>query len=242
LKQTIAIQQVLFKNASMNQLVIVICLFATVLARSRVSSAEAGHDFHKWERDISTFEQMDRKNPPAQGGLLFIGSSTIKLWKTLAQDFPKHHVINRGFGGSEIVDSTHFASRIIFPYRPQMIFLRAGGNDLWAGKTPEQVFADFKDFVAEINSKLPKAQIGFISLSPSIARLKQSDREQAVNKMVKQFAQQKPTVKYIDTWSVPLGSNNEPSEEFFLPDKLHFNDAGYRRLVERVRAFLPVKP
>src|SRR5262249_31053266 len=117
--------------------------------------AEGGHDFAKWEKEIAAFEQSDHTNPPPKGALLFIGSSTIRLWKSLAQDFPEQRVINRGFGGSEILDATHFAERIVFPCEPRMIFLRAGGNDLNAGKSPEQVFADFKAFVTRIHGKLP---------------------------------------------------------------------------------------
>src|SRR5262245_24188916 len=83
--------------------------------------AEAARDFGKWEKEIAAYEQSDRTNPPPKGALLFIGSSTIRLWKSLAEDFPKHQVINRGFGGSQIVDSTHFADRIIIPYAPRRI-------------------------------------------------------------------------------------------------------------------------
>jgi len=212
---------------------------AVLFACARIAgSAEATHNFGKWEKDISAFEESDRTNPPPKEALLFIGSSTIKLWKTLATDFPDHKVINRGFGGSEIVDATHFADRIIFPYKPRMIFLRAGGNDLWAGKSSEQVFADFKDFVAHIHSKLPNTEIVFISLSPSIARWKQADKEKAVNVMVKDYAEQTPRVKLIDTWSLPLGADGEPRADLFLPDKLHFNGEGYKLLVERVRPYL----
>ena len=84
---------------------------AALLRQQAFSVAETEHNFGKWEKDISAYEEMDRTNAPPKGGLVFIGSSTIKLWKTLAQDFPEHNVINRGFGGSEIVDSTHFAVR-----------------------------------------------------------------------------------------------------------------------------------
>ena len=225
----------------MNQ-VVVWLLSSFILAFSffpQALSAESPHNFEKWENDMRAFERLDQTNPPPKGGLLFIGSSTIKLWKSLPQDFPKHHVINRGFGGSEIVDATHFAERIIFPYQPRMIFLRAGGNDLWFGKTSEQVFADFKEFVNKIHEKLPRTQILFISLSPSIERLKQVDKEKAVNAMVKSYAATDPGVKYVDTWSVPLGEDGQPSAEFFLTDKLHFNEAGYKRLIERVRPYLP---
>ena len=90
-------------------------------------SAEAGHDFGKWEKGIAAYEQMDRTNPPPKSAVLFIGASTIARWKTLAQDFPEQRVINRGFGGSQIADSTHFAKRIIFPplfRNPSSIFSR----------------------------------------------------------------------------------------------------------------------
>src|SRR6185369_2581904 len=126
---------------------------------------ETNHDFGRWEKEISAYEASDKTDPPPTGASLFIGSSTIRMWTTLHQDFPKVKVINRGFGGSQIVDSTHFAERLIFPYEPSRVFLRAGGNDLWAGKLPEEVFADFKDFVAKVHAKLPKTQVIFISLS-----------------------------------------------------------------------------
>jgi lysophospholipase L1-like esterase len=201
--------------------------------------ADTGHDFAKWEKAISAFEQSDHTNPPPKGALLFIGSSTIRFWNTLSTDFPQYRVINRGFGGSEIVDATHFADRIIFPYQPRMVFLRAGGNDLWAGKSPEQVFADFKEFVTTIHAKLPETEIVFISLSPSISRWRQADKEKAVNSFVQDYARETPRVKFIDTWSVPLGADGQPRPELFLADKLHFNAAGYKLLVERVRQFLP---
>src|SRR5947207_206800 len=123
-----------------------------VTSFSNALAANPPHDFSKWESEIAAFEQGDRTNPPPKGAILFMGSSTIRLWKTLARDFPDHQVINRGFGGSKIADSTHFADRIIFPYQPRAIFLRAGGNDIHAGKSSEQTFADFKEFVAKIHS------------------------------------------------------------------------------------------
>ncbi len=211
-----------------------------IVASWQVSiGAEGGHDFGKWEKEISAYEQMDRTNPPPTGALLFIGSSTVRLWKTLAQDFPGHRVINRGFGGSEIVDSTHFAERVILPYKPRMVFLRAGGNDLNAGKPPEQVFADFKYFAAKIHSKLPETEIVFISLSPSIARWKQAEKEKAVNTMVEDYVRKTPRLKYIETYSMPLGTDGQPRPELFVADNLHFNAEGYKLLTEIVRPYLP---
>jgi lysophospholipase L1-like esterase len=200
--------------------------------------AETNHDFGRWEKEISAYEAIDKTNPPPKGASLFIGSSTVRLWKSLPQDFPNAKVINRGFGGSQIVDSTHFAERVIFPYQPNKIFLRAGGNDLWAGKSAEEVFGDFKEFVAKVNEKLPRTEIVFISLSPSIARWKQADKEKAVNTMVQDFVKQKPGLKYIETYSLPLGPDGEPRPELFLADKLHFNTEGYKLLAQWVRPFV----
>ena len=206
----------------------------TVLSCSAIST-ETNHNFAKWEKDIAAFERMDATNPPPKGGVVFIGSSTIARWKTLAQDFPGQPVLNRGFGGSEIVDSTHFAARVIIPYAPRMIVLRAGGNDLWAGKSPEQVFADFKEFTTTIHAKLPEAEIVFLSLSPSVARWKQHEQEKEVNRLVEKFVHSTPHLKYLETYDLPLGANGEPRPELFVTDQLHFNADGYKLLAERVR-------
>ncbi len=209
-----------------------------IVASCPIALCSEGHDFGKWEKEISAYEQMARANPPPKGAVLFTGSSTIRLWKTLAQDFPKHRVINRGFGGSQIVDCTHFAGRIIFPCQPQTVFLRAGGNDLWAGKSPEQVFADFKEFVSGIHSKLPQTEIVFISLSPSIARWKQADKEKAVNRLIEAYTRQTSRLKYVDTYDMVLGADGQPRPDLFVEDKLHFNAKGYQLLAERVRPYL----
>jgi lysophospholipase L1-like esterase len=199
---------------------------------------ETNHDFGKWEKEISAYEASDKTNPPPKGALLFIGSSTVRLWKTLPQDFPNAKVINRGFGGSQIVDSTHFAERIIFPYKPSRIFFRAGGNDLAAGKSAEEVFGDFKDFVAKVRGKLPETEILFIGWNPTIARWYQVEKEKALNALVKEYVQSNERLKYIDTFSLPLGADGKPRAELFMPDKLHFNADGYKLLAERVRPFV----
>jgi lysophospholipase L1-like esterase len=214
------------------------CLPLLLLPQAAPSS-ETNHNFAKWEREIAAYEHSDETNPPPKRALLFIGSSTIRRWQSLERDFPGRQVINRGFGGSEIVDSTHFADRLIFPHAPRMVLLRAGGNDLWAGKTPEEVFADFKEFVAKVHQRLPETDIVFISLSPSIARWKHADKEKAVNTMVEDYIRGKPRLKYIETYSLPLGPDGQPRPELFVADKLHFSAEGYKLLAERVRAVLP---
>ena len=196
------------------------------------------HDFAKWENEVAAFEAADKTNPPPQHATLFIGSSTVRMWKTLTQDFPDMTVLNRGFGGTDIEDATHFADRIIFPYAPKQIFLRSGGNDLNAGKTPAEVFAHFKEFVATIQSKLPETEITFISLSPTLARWQQAEREKKLNSLVADFVKYKPRLKYIETYDLTLGADGKPRPEIFIGDKLHFNPDGYKLFAERIRSTL----
>src|SRR5687767_2366409 len=140
-----------------------------VIAMSVMASA-AEPNFARWEREITTFEARDRTNPPPKGAVLFVGSSSIRMWTNLAADFPKLQVINRGFGGSAVADTTHFADRIIFPYEPAKIVLYAGDNDIARGDSPEEVLQNFQAFVKKVHVQLPKTKIYFLAIKPSPSR------------------------------------------------------------------------
>ncbi len=195
-------------------------------------------DFARWEKEIAAMEASERTNPPPRNAVLFLGSSTIRLWKTLAQDFPGVPLINRGFGGSEIADATHFAERLVFPYSPRQIIFRSGGNDLHLGNTPEEVCADFKAFVAKVHARLPETEIVFLSWNNSPSRWSAAARERALNQLVADFANQQARVKYLDVADLTLDATGQPRAELFVGDRLHFNAEGYRLLAERVRPLL----
>src|SRR5687768_7351671 len=108
-----------------------------------------------FEKEIAAFEASDRTNPPPTGAVLFIGSSSIRLWTTLAKDLPDYPVINRGFGGSQIADSVLYTEKIVLPYKPAVVVMYAGGNDINGGKTPEAVLGDFKKFAQGVHASLP---------------------------------------------------------------------------------------
>jgi lysophospholipase L1-like esterase len=201
---------------------------------------KAPHDFARWEKEIAAFEAADKANPPPRGAILFIGSSTIRLWKSLEQDFPNHKVINRGFGGSEIADATHFAERIIWPYEPKVIFLRAGNNDIHNGRLPDELAGDFEAFVKKVRERLPKTEIVFISLCPVPDRWPEQDKSRQLNKLIRRMALDLPRVSYVDAWNISLTNTGHARPELFAADKLHFNAEGYKLLAERVRPYLPV--
>lgn len=204
-------------------LVTIYCLVAVVAAFSQQATAPA----NKWETDIRKFEEADRQNPPPKNAVLFIGSSSIRMWKDLATDFPDTKVINRGFGGSELADSTYFADRIVIPYQPRIIALYAGDNDLAAGKTPQQVFEDYKAFVARVQSKLPSAKIAFISIKPSLARVKLMDQMKTANDLIRGYAAKHKNLVFIDVFTPMLTAEGQPKPELFIKDGLHMTRGGY---------------
>lgn len=189
----------------------------------------------RWEATIAAFEAADRASPPPRDAILFIGSSTIAGWKTLAEDFPDHPVINRGFGGSQISDSVFYADRIVVPYRPRLIVLRAGGNDIKAGKTPEQVAADFEAFVAKVRSKLPDVRIAYMPINATPARWANVEREKQANLLIRNSIAAGDNLDYIDTWTAMLDADGTPRAELFVSDRLHFNKQGYTILATIVR-------
>ena len=193
--------------------------------------------FAKWEKSIAAFETADKKNPPAKGGALFVGSSSIRMWK-LAESFPDRNAINRGFGGSQVVDSLHFADRIIFPYEPRNVVVYAGDNDIGQGKSPERVAADFRKLVALIHQRLPQTQVLFIAIKPSIKRWGLYDKMADANQRIRNMAETDEKLTYIDIATPMLGEDGKPNPNLFLNDGLHMNELGYAIWAPLVEASL----
>ena len=214
-----------------------VALILFVSFSSLVVAAEKD-DPIRWEKDIQQFEASDKTNPPPKNAILFIGSSSIRLWKTLAEDFPKRKVINRGFGGSQMIDSLYFFDRIVKPYKPKMIVVYAGSNDINAGKTPEQVFADFTNFVAKVRQDLPKTRIAFIAIAPNPARWSKVEQFKTANELVRNFTKTDPRLDFIDIFPAMLGEDGQPKPDIFVSDNLHMNSKGYAIWAPIVRSHL----
>jgi lysophospholipase L1-like esterase len=204
----------------------------------REESRYATHDYTKWEKEVAAYEAADRENPPPKGGILFIGSSTIRRWKTLADDFPDSKVINRGFGGTEIVDSTHFADRLIFPHEPKQIFLRAGANDIHSGGIPRDLAADFAEFVRVVRNRLPNTEILYIAVNAVPARWGEADKCRELNRLIRELALDMPRVGFVDAFDISLTPDGKIRPELFVKDGVHFTPEGYKLLVESVRPYL----
>jgi lysophospholipase L1-like esterase len=187
---------------------------------------------------VQKFEEADRQSRPADGSIVFIGASSIVRWTTLAQDFPGLPVINRGYGGSVYRDLTPYIDRIVVPYKPRKIVIYSGDNDLDRGMTPEEVIADFKVLLQTIHAKVPNAQVGVISLKPSIARFDMVDSFLAVNRMLKEIDKRDDKMVLIDIEQQMLGPDGKPNPELFVPDGLHLSPKGYAIWTAAVTPFL----
>lgn len=215
------------RHRPVSTLVVVLALLAAFSAGRVAVAAAAPAEDAPFENEIRAFEAADAKNPPAPGGVLFVGSSSIRLWTTLADDFPGLPVVNRGFGGSQVADSVRYAPRIVLPYNPKTIVLYAGDNDIAEGKSPEQVLADFKTFVETIRAELPETRILFISIKPSTARWRLIDKIRRANRLVRGFTTERERLGYIDIFTPMLGNDGKPRAELLGPDGLHLNEKGY---------------
>jgi lysophospholipase L1-like esterase len=180
-----------------------------------------------WASDINKFTEADAAHPPPRDAVLFIGSSSILKWTTLAADFPDTTVINRGFGGSELADSVYYADRIAIPYHPRLVVLYAGDNDLLAGKTPETVFADFKAFAAKIHAGLPEARLIYIAIKPSPSRWQLREKIVRANTLIAEECRRDSRATFLDVYSPMLDPKGQPRPELFVPDMLHLNAEGY---------------
>ena len=192
----------------------------------------------QWNADIAAFEAADHAQPPPSGAVLFIGSSSIRFWKTLAADFPEVRTINRGFGGSEIADSTFFADRIVAPYHARAIVMYAGDNDIEAGNSPAQVRDDFAAFVRKARAVDPGVPIAFIAIKPSMARKALLPKIREANALVRDYAATQKDVSYLDVFTPMLGSDGQPQSRWFIADGLHMNRKGYVLWVGVVKPWL----
>ena len=191
----------------------------------------------RWEKTIQAFERRDVENPPPKGEILFIGSSSIRLWKT-SEDFPEFTIINRGFGGSQTADSVEFANRIAIPYAPRLVVLYAGDNDISSGKSPEQVLEDTKTFFAVLHEALPDTRIVYVAIKPSLARWRLVEKMRAANALIRAHCETDARLEFVDIDTPMLGDDGKPREELFIQDGLHLSREGYDLWNSIIRPYL----
>jgi len=179
--------------------------------------------------EIQTFQKEDSIQQPPTNSILFVGSSSFRLWKGIEQAFPEHTIINRGFGGSSLPHVIQYADAIIFPYQPRQIVIYCGENDLASSETvtSELVIKRFKELFAIIRNRLPNVSLAYVSMKPSPSRWHLKEKMQDANNGIRAFLKMHKNTVFIDVWKPMLGKDGKPREELFVDDKLHMNEKGY---------------
>ncbi|QWP75062.1 hypothetical protein J5226_15620 [Lysobacter sp. K5869] len=217
---------------------------AAAAAATPTPAGTAPRDPAEWEPTVQAWEADDARVRRMPGSVVFVGSSSIRLWTTLAEDFPGVATINRGYGSSRAYDSVYFADRIVNAYQPRAVVFYAGENDLHEGRTPRQVRDDFAAFVRKVQAATPKARIAFVSIKPSPSRAAIAPQVREANALIRDFARGVRGVDYLDVYTPMLGADGAPREELFVADRLHMNRAGYELwtgVIGRWLAKLPQK-
>ena len=191
----------------------------------------------RWEPAMRAFEASDRANPPAEGGIVFLGSSSFRRWD-LEKSFPGEGLINRGFGGSQMADALRYLDRIVLPLKPRTIFLYEGDNDIGSGKSPATVEREFRQLVARVRAALPDTKVVFVSIKPSMRRWHLIEQARDANVRVRAVTEADPLLEYIDAGTGLLGADGKPRPDLFVSDELHLNDAGYEIWAELVAPHL----
>lgn len=188
--------------------------------------AQSGFPF---DNEIRTFKHQDSLSFPKPGGILFIGSSSIRFWDDLEQRFPKAPIIKRGVGGSELSQLVkYYTPYILFPYHPGKIFIYAGENDIAAGETVDSVLTNFKALWSMIRQNLPNAKIYYLSIKPSPSRIKYLAKFAKANELIRNYLEDKPNSRYIDVATVIYKKETTvPDSSLFKEDYLHLNGKGY---------------
>jgi lysophospholipase L1-like esterase len=199
------------------------------IARAEPPAAAVSPDDLRWEKSIDAFTEADRSLAPPPGGIVFVGSSSIRLWDDLADDFrgPDPIVLNRGFGGARMSDCTRYLERVVIPYKPRLVLVYAGDNDLAEGRQPRDVFDQFVSFAEGIHRILPVTRIAFISIKPSPAREHLIGKMRETNELVLQYTRTAKNLDFIDVFTPMLDSQGHPRGDLFRADLLHLNRTGY---------------
>ncbi len=192
---------------------------------------------NRWSEEFAVFDTLNGETP-AQLGILFTGSSSIRFWKDPVKDFNNDEILNRGFGGSQIIDLIENFDQIILKYHPKKIVIYSGDNDVDIGKSAEIVYGDFCTLYGMIKAKLPDAEIVYIAIKPSLARWDKVLEMSKTNTMINEFLNNQDKGYFVDIFSPMIGLDGKPTETLFIEDGLHMSEEGYQLWTEILMPYI----
>lgn len=193
----------------------------------RTISTTPNYDLERFESEIVAFETFDKTARYRPDAVVFTGSSSIRFWKSLGDDMAPVPSVNRGFGGSTIPEVNHYYDRIITKFRPSIIVLYAGENDIWMDRSVDDVVADYRAFIKKTKAELPNTKVVFLSLKPSPSRWSKWNLYEDANNRIRMITEKEDNQYFIDISKTMMGENGQPTRAIFIDDMLHMNAKGY---------------
>lgn len=217
--------------------VLMVCLLLSIHATSGAPQAEPG----RWQKELDEFARQDQEHPPKEGGIVFVGSSSIRLWP-IERFLPGLGIVNRGFGGSEMSDVLEHLDRLVLVHRPRLVVLYAGDNDIAAGEDPAQVAQEFTELARRLHEALPHTRLVYVSIKPSLARWQLFPQMQQANAAIERYCRDEDRCQFVDVSRVMLDEQGKPRADLFVDDGLHLSASGYQLWSDLVRPLLQDRP
>ena len=187
---------------------------------------------------IKRFEKEDARNNPTRGGVVIVGSSSVRRLDA-GGVFPGVDLIQRGFGGAHVPDVVHYAEPLVLKHEPSTVVFFCGGNDLWVGHSVDQVEEDFREFAALLFERLPRCRLVALAVRPSPKRRRLLDRVLELNARLERFAETDERVVFLrGSCDRFLDANGEPIGSMYAEDRQHMNDEGYAVWAEILAPYL----
>jgi len=209
---------------------------AILLAASNASQAQAPELQQRFEKKVQEYEAGDKVTVPPRGAILFAGDSQFYRWNTIHEDLPGYTLINRGIDSFQLPDLLRYFDRLVLPYKPRLIVLHVGGNDVHNGRTSAQVLADLQAFVARVRDTLPGVHVVYSSITPGPGRWDEAPQRVVTNRAIREYIATQPDLAFVDLWEAMLTPAGQPREDLWVSDRVHPNHAGY---LIRVQLTLP---
>jgi len=212
---------------NMKKIIFLLCLISSPLWAQQA-----------FEKEIRNYEKQDSISMPAKGQILFIGSSSFRIWKTFATDLAGIAAINRGFGGSTMTDALYYFDRMVVKYAPSTVVVYEGDNDLIKGKSPEDLAKEYEDFSNRLKKELPKAKLVYLAVRPSLARIAIVDKQKKFNSWLADYCKSQKGRVFLDMPSPFYLPDGTVMPDIFVADRLHLNEKGYLIFSTKIREFI----